>query len=146
MTAKPRTLLDHVSGRLEIEISTPPEPVTERLSNLKAPREAQIAGIRLEPYIFENHERRPLTQAELDDVALSEPHVRLRSAQSDEVIHFDAPNGIHFTVRDLLTAVEETERKTRGSTEWFDGIDIHHIFFEGLHLDAEGVWRISWGS
>ena len=31
-------------------------------------------------------------------------------------------------------------------SEWFDGVDVHHVFFEGIHQDSDGVWEIYWGS
>ncbi len=49
-------------------------------------------------------------------------------------------------MRDLCAAVEETARRSRGSTEWFGGVDVHHGFFEGIHLGEDGVWAIRWGS
>ncbi len=52
----------------------------------------------------------------------------------------------HFTVRELLQAVEDTERQTRGKSDWFDGVDIHHVYFEGLHEEEPGIHTIYWGS
>jgi len=51
-----------------------------------------------------------------------------------------------FRAGDLLLAIEEHERLTRGNTEWFGGIDCHHIYFEGLHKQADGSYRVEWGS
>ena len=28
---------------------------------------------------------------------------------------------------------------------WFDGIDMYHIYFEGLHPKGKG-WEVKWGS
>ena len=47
---------------------------------------------------------------------------------------------------DLLRAIEETERQTRGQSKWFDGVDVHHCFFEGIALADDGTWSIHWGS
>jgi hypothetical protein len=46
----------------------------------------------------------------------------------------------------MLNAVAETERQTRDKSEWFDGVDVHHIYFEGIHQGSDGVWEIYWGS
>jgi hypothetical protein len=54
-------------------------------------------------------------------------------------------DGGAFTVRDLAGAIATTERASRGSSEWFGGIDVHHVFFEGIE-DDDGAWRICWGS
>lgn len=53
---------------------------------------------------------------------------------------------MHFTVRELVHAVEKTELETRGSSEWLGGIDVHHIFFEGISAEADGTWALCWGS
>ena len=48
-------------------------------------------------------------------------------------------------------------RQVRGDTEWFDGVDIQHVYFEGIYppdeddLDDDeefepGVFDIYWGS
>ena len=34
----------------------------------------------------------------------------------------------------------------QGNSEWFGGVDVHHVFFEGIHLADDGVWDIYWGS
>src|SRR5262249_44443192 len=64
----------------------------------------------------------------------------------ERVVEHRAPDGGAFTVRDLAAAIAETERQTRGGTNWFGGIDVHHVYFEGLMLDDDGVWTIGWGS
>jgi len=40
-------------------------------------------------------------------------------------------------VQELLRAVELTEQKTRENTEWFGGIDVHHMYFEGLFCEGD---------
>ena len=79
-------------------------------------------------------------------MAFRGPSIRLRSRGDEEVVTHDAPNGSHFTVRELLRAVEETERRARPRSQWFGGIDVHHVCFEGLYLWDAGVWTILWGS
>ena len=47
----------------------------------------------------------------------------------------------------ILAAVEETEKLTRAESEWFDGVDVHHVFFEGIRYVSEhDHWYIAWGS
>ena len=53
----------------------------------------------------------------------------------------------NFTRRDIITSVLDYERKYRPTTEWFGGIDCHHIFFEGLcEVRTGGMYSINWGS
>jgi hypothetical protein len=134
-------------GKLEIELDTPAEPIGDLL-NLRASPEARIVRLELRAEVFlpDTEVFRPLTAAELDSVAFRGGAIRLRSEDGEAVSHA-APNGSHFTVRDLLCAVEETERQTRGGSEWFGGIDVHHVYFEGIHSDDDDdVWEIYWGS
>jgi hypothetical protein len=131
-------------GTLEVRLSEPSHKIVERLHNRAAPSTASIVSVHLHASVFEGDDRRPLTEAELAQVVLTQPEIRM--AGLGEVVVHRAPNGAAFTVRDLLAAVEETERRTRGQSEWFGGIDVHHCYFEGIDPDDDGVWRIFWGS
>ena len=135
---------NELSGKLKIELSEPSREITESLHNRAAPPTASIVSVRLDASVFERDDFRPLTEAELGQIVLTESEIRM-AGRGDVVVH-RAPAGGVFTVRDLLAAVEETERRTRAQAEWFGGVDIHHCFFEGIELDDQGVWRISWGS
>ncbi|OWK38522.1 hypothetical protein [Fimbriiglobus ruber] len=135
-----------LSGRLEVELSVPAEPIGD-LENLRAPADAQMVRLELRAEVFnrDTEDFRPLTPDELESVAFRGRSIQLRSEDGEAVSH-DAPNGSFFTVRELLQAVEETERRTRAQSEWFGGIDVHHVFFEGIHPGDGGVWDIYWGS
>lgn len=86
------------------------------------------------------------TQAELNEIIINLPEIGL-IGKAGRIIHHKAPNGKHFTAGDICAAVEETEKQTRNETEWFGGIDLHHIYFEGLdETEEKGVYRIYWGS
>jgi hypothetical protein len=135
-----------LSGRLEIELTVPTEPIGN-LSNVRATPEAEIKSLRLAATVF-NHDLgtfRELTADELQSVALPKSQIALRGESGGVTIH-GAPNGECFTVQDLLNAVAETERQTRGKSTWFGGVDVHHIFFEGIRQADDGVWEIDWGS
>ncbi len=136
-----------LSGKLVIELDEPAKPVAN-LSNLRASPEARVVSLALRAELFnpDTEEFRPLTPDELDAVAFRGGSIRLRSEDGEEVVSHDAVNGSYFTVRELLRAVEETERRTRGRSEWLGGVDVHHVFFEGIELGEGGVWEICWGS
>jgi len=135
-----------LSGKLEVELDVPAEPVGELL-NVRALPGARLVRLKLNAEVFnrDTKEFRPPTSQELDSVAFRGSSLTLRSDEGDPVSH-DAPNGSFFTVRELLRAVEETERQTRGQSEWLGGVDVHHVFFEGIHPAEDGVWEIYWGS
>ena len=133
-------------GKLEIELTEPAESHAN-LANLAAKPSAQLVGIRFQPEFFEETEEkfRDLTEAELQRVIFHEPRIRLRGL-SEDVVEHKAPNGMNFTVKEMFAAIVETERRTRGNSEWLGGIDVHHRFFEGILQDENGDWEIIWGS
>ena len=136
-----------LSGNLKIELDVPAEPVANLL-NLRAAPDARVVRLELRAEVFnpETDEFRPLTPAELDAVAFRGSSIRLRGEEAEEVVSHAAPNGSYFTVGELLRAVEETERRTRAQSEWLGGVDVHHVFFEGIEPGEDGVWEICWGS
>jgi hypothetical protein len=133
-------------GELEIILTEPSEPIDDLLAVAAHP-EAQILSLSLalEVFNWDTEQSRPLTQEELDMVVFVEREIQLRGESGEIVVH-QAPNGNEFTVRDLINAVEDTERETRGSTDWLGGIDVRHCFFEGIHETKDGVWEIFWAS
>jgi len=50
-----------------------------------------------------------------------------------------------FDVINLYDYVLEIEKEARSLTNLCGGIDLHHIFFEGLHLEGD-VYVAYWGS
>jgi hypothetical protein len=88
---------------------------------------------------------RALTDIERATVVIDEPSIVLRGLSGDPVSH-SAPNGSSFTLQDLLDAIAETARQTRSNTEWFGGIDVHHVFAESVEQQKDGTWTVFWGS
>lgn len=146
MTTDDLQFFNNLSGTLEIELSVPAEPMANLL-NLKASPEARIVSLKLRAQVFDKitEKSRDLTPDELNSIAFRGAQIKLRS-ESDDVVSHKAPNGKFFTVRDLLFAVEQTERRTRNDTEWLGGVDVHHCFFEGIEENDDGIWDIYWGS
>lgn len=139
---------NELSGELKVELTVPTQQIAD-LANVRATPEARVVRVKLHAQVFnsDTQEFRALTPTELDSVAFRAGCIRLRG-ESGQVVDHHAPNGTYFTVRQLLDAVEETERQTRDKSDWFDGVDVHHVFFEGIHPseDEDGVWDIYWGS
>lgn len=130
---------------LDVELTRAPEQISPNLVNLKADPQAKIKSVKLSPSVWENDDFRDLTDEEMNQVVFEEPQIRLGSHEG--TVTHQAPNGKHFTVQDLIQAIEITEKETRAKTEWFGGVDVHHVFYEGLHWSgAEESWRIMWGS
>jgi hypothetical protein len=146
MSSSELEFFNSLSGKLEIELTEPAEPFANLL-NLRASPSAQISNLKLYAKVFnrDTEDFRNLTEEELNSVAFRAKHIKLRG-ESGEVISHDAPNGEFFSVRQLLQAVEETERRTRNRSEWYGGVDVHHCFFEGIHPGGGDTWDIFWGS
>lgn len=138
---------------IHIDLSEPAQRVSPRLENRAAPKHATITDISASIEVFERSSDneditlRPITESELQQVVFDTPTIRLQSDCADEVtpIEHKAPNGKSFTVTDLVDAIVATEREHRAQSEWLGGVDVHHVFFEGIHLE-NGVWHIHWGS
>jgi len=138
---------NNLSGKLEIELTEPAESY-RNMANLAAKPSAKIVNVRFHPKVFEEEnveQFRNLTEAELQLEILRQPSIRLRG-EGGEVVEHKAPNGKSFTIKDMIAAMEATERISRGNSEWLGGIDVHHCYFEGIYQDENGDWEISWGS
>lgn len=135
-----------LSGRLEIELTTPTDRVGS-LDNTRANPGTEIISIKLVAEVF-NHDSetfRDPTNEELQSIAFRANNIRLRGEGGEVVVHH-AANGEFFTVQELLDAVVETEKQSRGRSDWLGGLDAHHVYFEGIRRDDDGVWDIHWGS
>jgi len=142
------SFFNSLSGRLNVRLSEPTVRIAEGLENQAAPPSARIEAVSLSMQVFMREAEvkfRDLTEEEWNRVVLRAPAIRL-GGSDERVIEHQAPDQRAFTVRDLAAAVAETERQTRGGSNWFGGVDVHHVYFEGLSLDQDGVWWIRWGS
>lgn len=155
---------DRVRGKLRIELSEPPQRIGQ-LHNVAATPSARITRLAFETSISENVDpgplepdeqgrvmmslddaSRPLTPQELARVVLRAPFIRMKNLESEGEVDHPAPPGGAFTVADLLRAIEETERQLRPRSEWLGGVDVSHVFYEGIRLEEDGAWLIQWGS
>jgi hypothetical protein len=148
-------LFNNLSGTTHIETSEEAQQIGNLL-NLKSSPTATLLSVTWEPTVYQpdndDDPFRDLTVSERDLVVFDSPAITLGCSISDycgdgETTEHQAPNGKNFTVRDMVKAVCENQQQTRGQTDWFGGIDVHHIYFEGLNQsEGSDVWTISWGS
>lgn len=92
---------------------------------------------------------RSLTRGELRRVALKAGTATLSSGitRFAPKIKYNAPNGKYFTVKQLWECVSHYESLTREFSDWFGGVNCHHIFYEGLSVDeSNGTLSANWGS
>lgn len=83
-----------------------------------------------------------LTEEELKTVVTSD--YTIVSRYTDSSMSFEGS----FTLREVINHVLEFEKIDRPKTDWFGGIDAHHIFFEGFSKikDKDNTYSICWGS
>ena len=135
-----------ISGVLDIKLSEKAVSMDKLPGNLVSKPTSKIKGLTLNAEVYNEagESYRQLTSVELDSKAFESSSILLGSESGESVEH-SADNGKYFTVKELISAVETTELKTRGNTDWFGGIDVHHIYFEGLTCH-QGTWVPYWGS
>ena len=141
-------LLENVTGTLDIKLKKGKRQfISEALINECAEPSARIKSMKLELQMYNRDSEenfRDLTVSELDAIVLDEDNIILYDYLSKEKTKHSFAGPI--TLRDLQTAIELHEEQVRSKTEWFGGVDIHHIFFEGLTLLDDGSYNVSWGS
>ncbi len=145
-------IMRSIGGRLIIDVDTPIVNIGSLL-NEKTTSDAHIDNIYFKAqvgYINEDiasddYEFRDPKNNDLSEIVYKKPKIGLRG-QANELVEFEAENGENFTLKEIINAIEKTEVETRANADWFDGIDIAHIYFEGLHAEEDGFFRIIWGS
>ena len=90
---------------------------------------------------------RKATEEELDAIAYQGSEIVLASSS----LYCSPPGRFRvseagFTVRQLWQAVEQYEKRARPLSQWFNAIDMHHVFFEGLDKDDDEEFVVRWGS
>jgi len=143
------SFFDGLGGTIEIETSEKPERIGTLL-NLKSTPTSKLLSVKWEPHIYIEDGVRKLTKEEWKLIVFDCPTIKLSCATSNycgdgETTEHQAPNKQYFTIRDMVQAICDNQKQTRGSTDWFGGIDVHHIFFEGIEM-TEDIGIISWGS
>ncbi len=91
-----------------------------------------------------------LTKKELDTVCYKEKEITFIESRSQFHQGFTKTfkNSKGFTVREMFNIIVEFEEEARPLSNWFGGIDAHHIYFEGLreYPDKKNSYMIRWGS
>ena len=95
--------------------------------------------------IYDGEQSHAVTDEELDEMIYPDAEITIYNDETKIRTLFHNDNG--FTARRMLANVLEFENESRQHTNWFGGIDAHHIFFEGLHWSPEDdAYIIFWGS
>ena len=149
-----RDLVDaskNFSFTLSVETSKPPVQHGKLLNRFEAP-DAEMASCSIEVVNRYNPDAEepftPLSDEELGSIAVSDKTLTFSCHSGEIKGEYDAPCDAGFTLRDVFDALAQWEMKRRisAANKWFDGIDAHHVFFEGFHLCDDGSLRARWGS
>ena len=105
-------------------------------------------------YNREIDEHIPLTKRELEAVGFVGEQFILHNTwknDNNEVVAetkktFKNQKG-YFTIKEIVKHIVNFERVDRPKTSWFGGVDCHHIYYEGIHLNRDKAgYGIGWGS
>lgn len=99
----------------------------------------------IQKYDKKTDEMNDLTKEELSHIEYPFSTITLKSFNENEIT-FDADTANGFTVKELIECIKDVENIARPESNWLGGIDIDHIYFEGLGKISNGVYEIWWGS
>ena len=148
----PVTTMDKINGYsaiLEMDIET--FQWNEQFLNQFVKPDTELKSVSI-PNIrkFVDDEIVDLTVDELSEVCYEGKEITLVEEKSEFHEGFSKTfrNEDGFTVRQMFDNVEDFEMEARPLSNWFDGIDAHHIFFEGFNkIDGtDNHYTICWGS
>lgn len=91
---------------------------------------------------YEKCFRKP-TKEELDKTFTRRTLIITESREAGKYGFYRRNGG--WRVRDALSVVLDHERRTRGESNWFGGVDLHHVAFSGLNF-RKGKLQWNWDS
>lgn len=138
----PKSLLSDLCLTLNIDIETYQE--NGLLNNFVEPGKKikNLSWGSIKTFDNVNEEIIDVKKEELEKIIYPYNEIIIMSNGNQET--FNQKDG--FNSYDLLDCILNVEIISRQNTNWFGGIDAHHIFFEGLHLLRDNKYYVSWGS
>ena len=102
--------------------------------------EGREFGVISTPGVYEIN---PISEKDLNKVYHLCPTITIKSDKA--YLTFTSHGG--FTLRQLMDNILAVEKISRPKTDWFGGIDAHHIYFEGLVpvKDEKCTYKVQWG-
>ena len=138
--------VEMLSAVLDIETSMPPVQHGDLLNEFQYKDAEIISSKMFWPNQFTQDDLVPLSEEDMDKCAFFKKSLTLTSAYGGDYEQtFNAPNKKWFSVRDFFVAVAEMEGNARKHSDWFGGIDTHHVYFEGTTKKGKKL-VINWGS
>lgn len=153
--SKFQEVIDSLSLTLNIKISRASVPVGPGMLNVRASEAAVVESIGFyEPRVFKRDGEDdddeddsdepflPVSDGALDRVVTTRKYILVKGSRTHPVCYSrDGP----WRARDVMSAFLDYELVTRVNTEWFGGIDIHHVMLDEASYQA-GVVSVHWGS
>lgn len=136
-------MLQEYSVTLAIDVET--YQANSTLLNEFVKSDAQIKSIKwnkITKFDSDNEIFLDVSKEEMETVVYKNTTISIISNNCTKF--FQNENG--FTVEDLFDCVLDVEKIARPRTEWFGGIDAHHVYFEGLQEVSKGCYLVFWGS
>ena len=144
------SLLSNISLTLNITLEFPDDVC--QASNICmvqfAKPHAKVINIKWQddPTIYENDDFIPITEEQLSSIGINKSEMMLGPDYSENKRRYTASNGQYFTIKEVLDCVLDSEKYFRPLSEWFNGVDLHHRFFEGVRQRNDGSFYTLWGS
>lgn len=140
-------LNNECSGLLRIELSVDPIQLSDNIFNVKAEPNAEIKSVIFDLTIFDKDDYIELTLEEQNLVLFKTSTIKLLSKKGLVQAYTSTHSEITMSEIKTLIATVEKDFRVDPKSYWYGGIDVHHVFFEGLHYDAtKDAWEIHWGS
>ena len=145
---------DALSWSIHIETSLPELRVEGSLNCFQHP-EATVVGIEASPPVIypdsDDHEHLltynyEVSEDYLEQTGFNGNAICLKSP-SDGSYHVYGSSSHSFSCKELIDVIVDFEQKERPKTNWLGGMDVHHVWFEGLcRVSNSCAFFISWGS
>lgn len=142
---KPTPELNSIGFTIDIETTnTSPDEAHPGLLNRFEEPDSEVLSVTASSLTrFEDDDIYELTEEDENKPGFNGNELYLSSEHMDWTYTNDKG---FFTIKEVVECIEDFERMNRPKTEWFGGIDCHHIFFEGLHPGPNGSYSVFWGS
>jgi hypothetical protein len=141
--------LENVSWQLDIHMSDSCVQISPNLLNHCEHPKSSIIGIshsEITTFDDQHEEFVKLTEEELNQTAFIGDEITFKDGFTE--ITYSSKDG-QFTVLELVAVIVEFEKVIRPKSDWFGGVDTHHVYFEGISSTTHNgavVHMISWGS
>ena len=136
---------DGIDFTINIETSEPPRGIPPSFILRERPTMTQLLGIRSERPRRSGLE---LSDDELQSRGFHGSHMQLRADRDAEVTeksyHSDKE---YFTIHEVIANIVDFETARRQKTDWFGGINAHHVYSEGMFPNDDGEsFNIWWAN